>query len=73
MRKKLRLQEIFNFDSPSELQRQAADFTDSPGVVLVEAPMGAGKTEAALALAYRLLAEGRAGESSVCLANAVDE
>ena len=61
MRRRLKLQEIFNFDSPSELQQQAADFADAPGVVLVEAAMGAGKTEAALALAYRRIAEGRAG------------
>ncbi len=52
--------ELFGFDQPSELQRQALESIPAPEVVLAEAAMGAGKTEAALALAYRLLGDGGA-------------
>ena len=51
---------LFGFAEPSELQRQVLEGIPAPEVVLVEAAMGAGKTEAALALAYRLIAGGDA-------------
>lgn len=57
----LGFRELFGFGSPSELQQRAANPPLPPGVVLVEAVMGAGKTEAALALAYRLIQQGEAG------------
>lgn len=61
VRAELLFEDLFGFDSPTELQKQAANLAVAPGVVLVEAAMGAGKTEAALALAYRLLDAGEAG------------
>lgn len=54
------LNEMFGFEEASALQRQAAGFAGSPEVILLEAAMGAGKTEAALALAHRLWAAGQA-------------
>lgn len=54
------LVQMFGFDTPSALQKQAATLAGAPEVVLIEAAMGAGKTEAALALAHRLWALGQA-------------
>lgn len=45
---------------PNELQTAATEMICSPGVYVIEAPMGAGKTEAALAVAYRLISAGHA-------------
>lgn len=42
----------FNF-SPNDIQKKAADIiakADNPGIVIIEAPMGSGKTETALVL-----------------------
>ena len=50
---------IFPF-SPNELQYRAADIVVKPGVYIIEAPMGMGKTEAALWAAYGLLCAGHA-------------
>jgi CRISPR-associated endonuclease/helicase Cas3 len=61
VRRQLGFKELFQFDSPSEIQHQTAALAEAPGVVIVEAAMGAGKTEAALALTYRLLSEARVG------------
>jgi len=47
-------QQRFTFDSPNALQVEAAEAAvdiDRPGILIIEAPMGQGKTEAALACA----------------------
>jgi len=49
--------EIFGF-VPYPLQRDFIDAVDGPGLYVLEAPMGQGKTEAALFAAYKLMAEG---------------
>lgn len=46
--------------TPNDLQLQALEVITEPGIYVIEAPMGMGKTEAALACAYRLLVEGKA-------------
>jgi CRISPR-associated endonuclease/helicase Cas3 len=61
LRPNLGFKDLFGFDSPSDLQQKAARLAAPPEVVLVEAAMGAGKTEAALALAYGLIEKGEAG------------
>ncbi|XDD51054.1 CRISPR-associated helicase Cas3' [Leptospira sp. WS92.C1] len=51
--------DLFTFDA-NDLQKRAVDTIVRPGVYIVEAPMGMGKTEAALAAAYQLIAQGLA-------------
>lgn len=51
--------DLFPFQ-PYEFQRAAMGFIHSPGVYVIEAPMGMGKTEAALAVAYQLMCSGHA-------------
>ena len=46
--------------TPNDLQIKALEAITEPGIYAIEAPMGMGKTEAALACAYRLLCEGKA-------------
>jgi CRISPR-associated endonuclease/helicase Cas3 len=43
---------------PNSLQKAVADAVRNPGVVIVEGPMGCGKTEAALFAAQRLITSG---------------
>jgi CRISPR-associated endonuclease/helicase Cas3 len=45
-------------ESPRPLQQALIAAMDSPGLYIVEAPMGVGKTEAALAASYRRWTEG---------------
>lgn len=55
----LSFEQVFGF-SPRPAQGQLIEAAGSPGVYVLEAPMGVGKTEAALYAAYRLLESGRA-------------
>ncbi|NNM51056.1 MAG: CRISPR-associated helicase Cas3' [Pseudomonadales bacterium] len=55
----LSFQEVFEFD-PRPAQQQLIDAVIAPGVYVLEAPMGMGKTEAALYAAYRMLKGGHA-------------
>jgi len=47
--------EVFGFP-PNPMQQAVAEAVDTPGVYIIEAPTGLGKTEAALFAAYRLMA-----------------
>ncbi|MFN3703270.1 MAG: CRISPR-associated helicase Cas3' [Thermomonas sp.] len=58
-RKGLSFQEIFGFPA-RPAQQQLIDAAMTPGMYVLEAPMGLGKTEAALYVAYRLLEQGQA-------------
>jgi len=55
----LRFEQIFGFTA-NDMQKVALDIIKAPGVYVLEAPMGMGKTEAALGAAYHLLESGRA-------------
>ena len=55
----LSFETIFGY-SPYPAQEQMYKACTGPGVYMLEAPMGLGKTEAALYAAYRLLSENRA-------------
>ncbi len=52
--------DIFNGRTPYELQEETARMVDGPGIYVIEAPMGMGKTEAALWASYHLLEQGKA-------------
>lgn len=51
--------QVFGF-SPRPVQQQLLDTVSVPGVYVLEAPMGVGKTEAALYAAYQMLQSGQA-------------
>lgn len=53
--------ELFPGFTATPLQRAAFEQITRPGAYLIEGAMGCGKTEAALAAAYRLIAAGHAG------------
>lgn len=55
----LSFNQIFGF-SPNEMQIKTLATITGPGVYIIEAPMGMGKTEAALGAAYQLIAAGKA-------------
>jgi len=55
----LSFEQLFPFPQ-NDLQREAVTAITEPGIYVIEAPMGMGKTEAALACAYRLICEGKA-------------
>lgn len=57
--KNLTFEQLFGFP-PNQMQEKTVAAITEPGVYVVEAPMGMGKTEAALAAAYQLLAAGKA-------------
>ena len=56
----LSFEDIFGF-APNAVQTTMMRAVTGPGVYALEAPMGSGKTEAALFAAYRLLSAGKAG------------
>lgn len=55
----LSFREIFDFDARS-IQRGLIETVNRPGVYILEAPMGIGKTEAALYAAYSVMSAGEA-------------
>jgi len=55
----LDFKQLFGF-APNDLQRQTLSVITEPGVYVIEAPMGMGKTEAALAASYQLISQGKA-------------
>lgn len=57
MRKDLTFEAIFE-NRPYDIQREFIDCVDGPGLYILEAPMGTGKTEAALYAAYSLMTAG---------------
>ena len=57
--KDLTFEALFDFP-PNDMQTKALVTITGPGVYVIEAPMGMGKTEAALGAAYQLMAEGKA-------------
>jgi len=59
VRSGLSFEELFPFPQ-NDLQREAVTAITEPGIYVIEAPMGMGKTEAALACAYRLICQGKA-------------
>ncbi|MGM0439664.1 MAG: CRISPR-associated helicase Cas3' [Chlamydiota bacterium] len=59
LKKGLGFKDVFDFD-PWEIQSRMIDLSKGPGVYILEAPMGVGKTEAALYVAYRILEKGEA-------------
>lgn len=60
IRKGLTFENIFNNYHPRSVQVSFVESIKSQGVYVLEAPMGLGKTEAALYAAYKALEEGRA-------------
>lgn len=55
----LSFERVFGF-APRPAQKQLIDAASRPGVYVLEAPMGLGKTEAALYAAYQMLEKGQA-------------
>jgi len=55
----LSFEDIFGF-MPNDIQIKAGESITKPGIYLLEAPMGMGKTEAAIWTAYKLMCSGRA-------------
>lgn len=59
IKKGLAFESLFGFP-PNEMQERTLATVTAPGVYVIEAPMGMGKTEAALGAAYQLMANGKA-------------
>lgn len=57
--KNLSFKDVFGF-APNEIQRAFMDQVKGPGVYVLEAQMGRGKTEAALYAAYNMVQQGKA-------------
>lgn len=60
IKRNLSFQEVFNGFTPNPLQSELTNMITGPGVYVVEAQMGEGKTEAALYAAYKLLENNQA-------------
>lgn len=60
IRTKLGFEDLFASYTPNSLQTVVINGVREPGVYVIEGPMGFGKTEAALAAAYQLMASGKA-------------
>ena len=58
--KGLSFQDLFDGNDPYDMQQEALSTITDRGVYVIEAPMGMGKTEAALGAAYHLLCDGKA-------------
>ncbi len=58
IKKKLSFKELFGF-SPTQMQKDFIKAISRPGLYVIEAPMGTGKTELALYTAYKLLSSGK--------------
>ncbi len=58
-RRGISFENLFRGYSPNSLQSAALKIHD-PGVYVIEGPMGSGKTEAALAISYELIQQGKA-------------
>lgn len=58
IKKDLKFETIFNGYKPTSIQNCLFDVVDRPGIYVVEAPMGVGKTEAAEFAAYNCLVKG---------------
>ncbi len=59
IRQALSFEKVFSFQ-PRQVQKDFFQAVDESGVYVLEAPMGLGKTEAALYAAYKVLAQGKA-------------
>jgi len=59
LQRSLTFEQLFDFP-PNEMQTKALASITEPGVYVIEAPMGMGKTEAALGAAYQLMISGKA-------------
>ncbi len=59
IKRNLSFEKVFGF-SANDMQRKALSVITKPGIYVIEAPMGLGKTEAALACAYELMQTGQA-------------
>jgi CRISPR-associated endonuclease/helicase Cas3 len=60
IRPELAFEDLFPSYAPNSLQTAVIQGIREPGLYVIEGPMGCGKTEAALAAAYQLLALGKA-------------
>jgi CRISPR-associated endonuclease/helicase Cas3 len=58
-RKGMSFQDIFGFGKPNAIQSASLEHITERGVYIIEAPMGMGKTEAALYAVYQLISSGQ--------------
>ncbi len=59
VKKGMSFKEVFGF-TPNSIQKEMTNLVKGPGLYIIEAPMGMGKTEAALYAGYRLMETGQA-------------